>query len=423
LDKTKILHLLNNGGQDELIALPGIGPVLANRLIEARPFDTLDSVQAVKGIGANLLDRISEVVLEAEAQPSEEAADRPASESQPVDAASAESDLLVIQAPIEEKSETLKPILLGPVETIDQAEQATPEPVDAAPAESDLPVIHEPIEEKSETIKAALPDLEETVDEPEQAALEPVDAAPAESDLPVIHEPIEEKSQAIKAALPDLEETVDQPEQAALEPVDAAPAESDLPVIHEPIEEKSETIKAGLSSPEKTADKAGQAAPQPADTPPQKSAQAPKPRVSRWTLLFSSLFTALIAVLLTLAVIGGINGSLKFTTSTQFLTMQREVGQLAARADTLQQDLDGLRGRVDMLEGLADRTVALEKAQEQLVADQETTNQQVTALQTELDALSEEIALQGERTQRFETFLKDLQTVLGNLFAPQGDTP
>jgi len=65
----------------------------------------------------------------------------------------------------------------------------------------------------------------------------------------------------------------------------------------------------------------------------------------------------------------------------------------------------------------------LEKAQEQLVADQETTNQQVTALQTELDALSEEIALQGERTQRFETFLKDLQTVLGNLFAPQGDTP
>ena len=137
-------------------------------------------------------------------------------------------------------------------------------------------------------------------------------------------------------------------------------------------------------------------------------------------MLVSSVITALVAVLLTLAVLGGINGSLKFTTSTQFLTMQREVSQLSAQADTLQQDLDGLRGRVDMLEGLGDRIVALEKAQQQLAADQETANQQVTAIQTEVAALNEKITLQEERTQRFETFLKDLQTMLGNLFAPQG---
>jgi chromosome segregation ATPase len=128
----------------------------------------------------------------------------------------------------------------------------------------------------------------------------------------------------------------------------------------------------------------------------------------------------LVTILLTLAVLGGINGSLKFATSAQVQTMQREASQLSAQTDTLQQDLDGLRGRVDMLEGLGDRTVALEIAQQQLAADQETASQQVTALQTEIAALNEKVTLQEERTQRFETFLIDLQTMLDNLFTPQG---
>ncbi len=69
--------------------------------------------------------------------------------------------------------------------------------------------------------------------------------------------------------------------------------------------------------------------------------------------------------------------------------MQREASQLSAQVDTLQQDLNDLRGRVDLLEGLGDRTVALEMAQEQLAADQETANEQMTALQTDMAALDE----------------------------------
>jgi uncharacterized protein (DUF3084 family) len=118
--------------------------------------------------------------------------------------------------------------------------------------------------------------------------------------------------------------------------------------------------------------------------------------------------------------LGGINGSLKFATSAQVQTMQREASQLSAQMDTFQQDLDGLRERVNMLEGLGERTVALETAQQQLAADQKTVSQQVTALQDEIAALNEKVTLQEEQTQRFETFFKDLQTILIKLFTPQG---
>lgn len=286
MDETKILYLFNNGTYDELVVLPGIGPVLAKRLIAARPFDSLIAVQGVKGISANLLNRLSEVTLEPDTPPSDPTPSTPSPESQSVD---------------------------------------------------------------------------------------------------------------------------------------ETPAEAPPTDIKERIKEKSQDIKQGLSGLGETVTKQGQAVRQTVETIPEKFEQASKSHGSLWTTLISSAITALVTILLTLAVLGGINGSLKFATGSQYRTTEREVSQLAAQVDTLQQDLDDLRGRVDMLEGLGDRTAELEKSQLQLVADLETTTQQLTDIQAEVTALDEKVTSQEERTQRFETFLIDLQTMLGNLFAPQGD--
>jgi len=282
MDETKILDLLNNGSQEELMALPGIGSVLANRLIEARPFDSLEAVQRVNGISANMLKRIADADLEPEADSSEPVSDEPEPELGNGDEASEES-----------------------------------------------------------------------------------------------------------------------------------PSED--------IEEQGEEIEPGLSGMGKDAKNQVQAAPQTVETLPNQFEEASKSHGSLWTILISSAITALVTIILTLAVLGGINGSLKFATSTQVQTMQREAAQLSTRIDTFQGDLDGLRGRVDILEGLGDRTAALETAQAQLAADQETLSQQVTDLQTEIAALNEKVTSQEEQTQRFETFFKDLQTSLFKLFTPQGD--
>lgn len=57
---------LNTATLDELQELPGIGPVLAQRIIEYReingPFQSVDDLLNVKGIGPSLLDKIRDLV-------------------------------------------------------------------------------------------------------------------------------------------------------------------------------------------------------------------------------------------------------------------------------------------------------------------------------------------------------------------------
>jgi len=53
---------LNRAGAAELDALPGIGPVLARRILEHRrrngPFRRVEELRAVRGVGPNLLARL-----------------------------------------------------------------------------------------------------------------------------------------------------------------------------------------------------------------------------------------------------------------------------------------------------------------------------------------------------------------------------
>ena len=304
MNQTELLNLLNNASRDKLTAIPGIGPALAGRLTAARPFDTLEAVQTVKGIGVKLLEKLM---------------DSPAS----------------------------------------------------------------------------------------QPNIEPAPAEPPPTD---IQSSIEEKSLEVKESLSEFGENISERSQVARE------------TIEESLSELGENLRGGIAGLGETVSKRGQAARQAIEALPAKFEQASKSQGTLWTILVSSAITTLVAILLTLAVLGGINGSLKFATGSQYRTMQREAAQLATLVGTLQQDLDGLRGRVDTLEGLGERTVALEKAQQQLDTDLEAASQQVTDMQAKVTALGKKVTQQEERTQRFETFLKELQALLGNLFAPQGET-
>lgn len=57
--ETKTVVNLNVAGTDELAQVPGIGPVLAERIVAARPFSSFDDVRRVSGIGASTLDKIA----------------------------------------------------------------------------------------------------------------------------------------------------------------------------------------------------------------------------------------------------------------------------------------------------------------------------------------------------------------------------
>lgn len=57
---------VNRASEDELRALPGIGSVLASRIVEARerdgPFGSLDDLRRVRGLGRAKLDKLAAAV-------------------------------------------------------------------------------------------------------------------------------------------------------------------------------------------------------------------------------------------------------------------------------------------------------------------------------------------------------------------------
>ena len=57
-------HLINvnTASQKELESLPGVGPVIARRIIEARPYRTVEDLLRVRGLGAKRMEEIRPLV-------------------------------------------------------------------------------------------------------------------------------------------------------------------------------------------------------------------------------------------------------------------------------------------------------------------------------------------------------------------------
>jgi competence protein ComEA len=53
---------INTATQAELEALPGVGAMIARRIIEGRPYRSVDELDRVKGIGRKRLEEIRPLV-------------------------------------------------------------------------------------------------------------------------------------------------------------------------------------------------------------------------------------------------------------------------------------------------------------------------------------------------------------------------
>ena len=54
---------INNCDEQLLLQLPGVGPKIADRIVSGRPFNYIDDLREIKGIGANLFDKLHDLCI------------------------------------------------------------------------------------------------------------------------------------------------------------------------------------------------------------------------------------------------------------------------------------------------------------------------------------------------------------------------
>jgi len=121
----------------------------------------------------------------------------------------------------------------------------------------------------------------------------------------------------------------------------------------------------------------------------------------------SSFFAFVLAFALTLGLLAGLNGGLRFATPVQVQQLNRQVDGISAQADILAQDVEGLRTRIGSLENFGDRV-------DQLETD-------LTAIADQTETLVNDLESLQAATQQHRSFFDGLNDLLDSLF--EAETP
>jgi prefoldin subunit 5 len=165
MTKSSLMIDVNTADAQGLMQLPGVGASLAERIIAARPFASVDELQRVSGLGPRFLERMRSQVLVSPPEEHEEEAPTPT-------AAEAE-------APSPTVDETPTRLELPPLE------EAAPPPAEEAPPQ-----------EEAYPLEEATPPPEREP-EPEETPPPVVELAPAEVPAPEIERPRRKKEPAL----------------------------------------------------------------------------------------------------------------------------------------------------------------------------------------------------------------------------------
>jgi competence ComEA-like helix-hairpin-helix protein len=374
---------LNEASAEALDRLPGIGPVLARRIVEHRetfgPFERAEDLTSVAGIGENSVRRLADHLL-APASPEpaaggDDGSDEPASQPS-ASAARSEAELeedASTNAQDLQKDGGSAPNQERPeIEAVPPGESLAEEGTELGPEDNAL------LADESELDEGAVP----AQGEPEDGGI-PTEASFSEGGLP------EEKVGAEGAAA----YTSDQRRGLGAE--------------HEPRGEGGERE----------------------ETLPPSSVGSPaemKPAPPWWRQLswvWTAILGGLLGMVFALIVFAGINGSLDVGHSRAVLDIEGDLRGLTRDVDALQADVDTIRTRLDALEGLTERMDSVESAVDDLtdqandLADRaDVLEEDVAGLSDDLQALSQDVSELQNQAEQTRSFFVGLQTLLQDIF-------
>jgi hypothetical protein len=139
---------------------------------------------------------------------------------------------------------------------------------------------------------------------------------------------------------------------------------------------------------------------------------------SPWLVVGMSVISVVLSVILSLAILAGINSTLNFGRHESVRQLEIRLSEVQSDLEDESSRLDAASKRLEALEGLSGRMIAVE---DRVVSIQEEVNGALTNVET-MEATVDELSLEtknlASRVDRFDIFLEGLNRLLSGLFVP-----
>jgi competence protein ComEA len=131
-----------------------------------------------------------------------------------------------------------------------------------------------------------------------------------------------------------------------------------------------------------------------------------------WLVLGTAVISVVISVLLSLAILSGINRTLNISQHSVVRQMATDLAALQADMNDVYSRMEALGRRIEVIEGLSGRVMTVEGEFSDLRNDIAESLEQLNSARTLIDDLESEVGILSESVGRFDAFLDGLEQLL-----------